>query len=227
LNKLVYRTCYEYKYLITLKDYELLKGTFDLLATPDPNSTKDGSYIVTSEYFDTPDFTFYHQKLEGEMQHAKIRKRYYSLSAPEDKSKIFLEAKLKNSFLVFKHRTLMNNFEDQDINSNFFKRVIEEHDLRPSCKVMFDRKAYFLELEGEAKTRITFDSNIMALYPNETIGDFQIEERLLFQNDLVLMEVKPATPNFPLKLQNIIFNANVDRISFSKYFESLTKLNIL
>lgn len=61
---------------------------------------KEGSYRITSLYFDTPSDTALRQKLEGVDRREKFRLRYYG----EDLSFIRLEKKFKMNGLCGKHQ---------------------------------------------------------------------------------------------------------------------------
>ena len=65
----------------------------------DKNAGAEGSYRITSLYFDTPSDTALRQKLEGVDRREKFRLRYYG----EDLSFIRLEKKFKMNGLCGKH----------------------------------------------------------------------------------------------------------------------------
>ena len=89
---------HEIKYSVSLIQAELLKTRLGALLRPDPHAGPDGSYFIRSTYFDDPDFTAYHEKLDGVKERTKYRIRYYNF----DESVIFLEKKTKDGDLTGK-----------------------------------------------------------------------------------------------------------------------------
>ena len=66
----------------------------------DPHCTEGDSYLVNSLYFDTTDFEFFAQKIEGQRYRHKIRLRTYG----ENSDTVFLEMKKKIGNCIFKTR---------------------------------------------------------------------------------------------------------------------------
>ena len=90
---------HELKYRISLRDDRILASRLGKLFPRDKNAGKEGSYRITSLYFDTPSDTALRQKLEGVDRREKFRLRYYG----EDLSFIRLEKKFKMNGLCGKH----------------------------------------------------------------------------------------------------------------------------
>ena len=54
---------HEIKYIISLREAELLKYRLRALLRPDSHVRADGSYFIRSLYFDDTDYRAYHEKI--------------------------------------------------------------------------------------------------------------------------------------------------------------------
>lgn len=68
---------FELKYLIPLKTAEAFKNALGEYLVPDQHGGSSGSYPLTSLYYDSPDFRFYWEKVEGIKFRLKLRLRVY------------------------------------------------------------------------------------------------------------------------------------------------------
>ena len=82
---------FEWKYLVSVKDYHLLRRLFGAVLSPDPHAGPSGTYPVRSLYFDTPDHAAYHTRNAGLAARRKIRLRLYD----PDQTWVKLECKEK------------------------------------------------------------------------------------------------------------------------------------
>ena len=85
----------EVKYIISLREAELLKYRLRAMLRPDPHARADGSYFIRSLYFDDTDYRAYHEKMDGVKERTKYRIRFYNM----DDSVITLEKKSKDGDL--------------------------------------------------------------------------------------------------------------------------------
>ena len=92
---------HEIKYIISLREAELLKYRLRALLRPDPHVRADGSYFIRSLYFDDTDYRAYHEKIAGVKERTKYRIRFYNL----DDSRVTLEKKSKDGDLSGKEST--------------------------------------------------------------------------------------------------------------------------
>ena len=86
---------HEIKYIISLREAELLKYRLRALLRPDSHVRADGSYFIRSLYFDDTDYRAYHEKIAGVKERTKYRIRFYNM----DDSRITLEKKSKDGDL--------------------------------------------------------------------------------------------------------------------------------
>lgn len=77
----------------------------------DPHG-ENATYRVSSVYFDTPDFTSYWEKLDGEAVRRKFRLRYYSIDHSNGQPHVkaaFMEIKHRINNTVFKERVRLSD----------------------------------------------------------------------------------------------------------------------
>ena len=73
---------YELKYWASTQQVDDLLGDLSGLIQAAPFTGKTGSYSVTSLYWDTPDYRFFVEKLDGIRERVKIRLRRYENNEP-------------------------------------------------------------------------------------------------------------------------------------------------
>lgn len=83
---------HEIKYIISLREAELLKYRLRALLRPDPHVRADGSYFIRSLYFDDTDYRRLSREDRGRKGRTKYRIRFYNM----DDSRITLEKKSKD-----------------------------------------------------------------------------------------------------------------------------------
>ncbi|MBR4329584.1 MAG: VTC domain-containing protein, partial [Candidatus Riflebacteria bacterium] len=127
----------ENKYLVTNVDKQRFLCSFKNLLVPDENG-ENGHYYVSSIYFDTDNFDFYQDKLEGEFFKLKIRIRRYSQDS-ENWVSPKLELKIKHSDNTIKYSKPITEEEVKRLSStslsgyevlkmfNFDKRIPKEY----------------------------------------------------------------------------------------------------
>lgn len=188
---------HELKYVINEGTYRYLRSRLLPLMSPDEHST-DGSYRVTSLYFDDVYNSCYWQKLNGGEVRRKFRIRAYGL----DPSFISLESKHKDESYVSKlsrrlteeqYRELLGGGcsfmaeqdGEEDVFGEFYRtdRVMK---LRPRVIVDYQREALVYPF---GHVRITFDSKLSACF--NTLDMFSAEARYnrIYDKEIIL-EVK-------------------------------------
>lgn len=190
-------------------------------------------YTVRSIYFDTSNFDFYHEKIEGIKIRKKLRIRGYNDKSEE--SLVFLEIKNKYENFIGKNRAplpaynlaellktksvetfaLTNNGYQNSIpdGERFFHHIIKNN-LKPTILIVYEREAYFSKFDRGL--RITFDKNLRYF-------DYPVINNLYSDNDLEIaipshfvLEVKFSN-GYPKWLQDIICEFQLVRRSVSKY----------
>lgn len=191
---------HEEKYLLSYCQYVLLKEKAAALLTPDSHG-KNGSYTVTSLYYDDPMDTALLEKQDGLARHTKFRLRTYDHCGDF----IRLEKKVKEGVLTQKQTVRVTAGEIQKLgrditgfSEEIYPLALEMHSggLRPAVTVQYRRDAY---LFPGTDLRLTFDYDLRVL---------PADKRALFEKDIpgipvldgnaVIMEIKYGgyIPNF-------------------------------
>lgn len=215
---------YEKKYQLTPWQMTLLKDRLEFLSCLDPYCKNGRPYDVLSLYFDTPQMTFYWQKVEGMERQLKFRLRSYNRSLVDYKN-LKLEYKEKYQNLQYKGSRALHVIEGTaaHLTKTFsdklplrFQKIAAA--LTPVVKVYYQRLAYYIPFENE-KIRINFDFNINSFYPNEP-------EFIQYSHGPVVLEIKSQKLENPWWLDNELVTIGANRTSFSKYVYACNAKNI-
>lgn len=236
---------YEYKYFVHISKMETLRNMILPFVKLDKFSKimKDNHYTVRSVYFDTPEYDYYFEKIEGIKHRKKFRIRAYNDKTPE--SLVFFEIKRKYEIPIFKNRAvttydnvcnLFNNGRINDYikNSDRFPDAVDNvrrffyhfynSKLRPVILVIYEREAYLGQYDE--KIRVTFDKNLRSIaFPS--IDELFSESRTRnVIKDQFILEVK-FNDYFPSWMKPIIGTLGLKRESASKYCISIDSHNFL
>ncbi len=158
---------HELKHQINLREDLVLSQRLRKLFAHDRNAGEDGTYRVTSLYFDTPYDSALREKLDGVNRREKFRLRYYGT----DTSFIRLEKKFKENGLCGKRSARVTAEEVRLLLAGEYRFLLESGDpllaelysklmgkgLRPKTVVRYDREAF---LYAPGNVRITLDRDI-------------------------------------------------------------------
>ena len=231
----------EYKYIIAPT---LTQQVFDLLdytLVCDQHCIKNGYYNVSSLYYDTEDFDFYYEKIEGEFHHRKARIRTYGLR-PFDGT-CFFEIKYKYNENSYKKRmilfdcakskhTTINNSEILSNSRSSLGYELQLSDLTniqilgikpifPVCHVLYKRKAYHLNTH-QGKVRVNLDWHIVA---STQFNDYNCIEDYVFPKGHIILEIKAPSRNFFSQLGELLELITAARTTFSKYICAVNVLH--
>ena len=187
---------HELKYQINLREDLVLAKRLGKLFDHDKHAGEDGSYRITSLYFDTPCDSALREKLDGVNRREKFRLRYYGT----DHSFIRLEKKFKVNGLCGKRSARMTEEQvrrllagddaflldtGQPLLTEFYSKI-RGKGLRPKTIVCYDREAFLYE---PGNVRITLDRNIRTgLGSVDFLNPDSI--RLKAMGDITVLEVK-------------------------------------
>lgn len=219
---------HEEKYIIDYRQYALLKSRARSLLTPDPHG-EDGSYVITSLYYDDHLDHALDEKLEGLPEHRKFRVRTYDFSD----SVIKLERKDKHGILTEKASASISR-EQLPLLAGIHTQPkafsgkawdlaaqIRASDLRPTVAVRYRRDAF---LFAGTDLRLTFDRELEAIGPEEDALFSPLVSGLpVLGGNSVIMEVKYGDyiPQFVRKFTA----ACTKQLSVSKYALCREKLS--
>ena len=158
---------HELKHQINLREDLVLSQRLRKLFSRDKHAGSDGTYRVTSLYFDTPYDSALREKIDGVNQREKFRLRYYG----EDLSFIRLEKKYKVNGLCGKRSAQMTLEQAEKLLSGSYGFLLDASEplfielysklqgkgLRPKTIVRYDREAF---LYAPGNVRITLDRDI-------------------------------------------------------------------
>ncbi len=211
---------HEEKYLITFQQYVLLKDRAMQIMTPDIHG-ENGSYVITSLYYDDPMQTALQEKLDGLAKHTKFRLRTYD-SKPD---MIRLERKIKQGIMTQKKSAQvsleqlpflgMPDYDLEKFDETAFKLATQmvAEGMRPAMTVRYKRDAF--SFPG-TDLRLTFDRDLEAL-PGEVDFLFQPDAvgTPILDKNTVIMEIKYGSyiPAFIRVLTEI----PTKQLSVSKY----------
>lgn len=178
---------HELKYSINQADDQVVASRLRHLFKHDEFATADGTYRVSSLYFDTPYDKALRQKIDGVSRREKFRIRYYN----DDLNFIRLEKKIKIDKLNAKYNTRLTADEVQKILDGDYAFLLASDDelkvefysklqgqlLQPKTIVTYNREAFKF---GPANVRVTIDRNVRTTidpyhFLNPDISHFDVE----------------------------------------------------
>lgn len=190
---------------------------------------------ILSQYYDSPDLTFYTEKLDGLAIRNKVRLRVYNQRFVAGDT-AFLEIKHRANDLVRKHRYKIPSFDlrwldpavwvfdDRQMQSAFLG-LRERHRLRRSAQVYYQREAY--EGAVESDVRVTFDTALVGLHPGEVLTRQLLfsPARRLMPDTLSILEVK-STKGLPRWLHEGVEAAELQQQTIPKYITAVEVLGL-
>jgi hypothetical protein len=225
---------FELKYLITLQQAEKFKSALRAYLIPDEHGNNQGSYALTSLYYDSPDLRCYWEKENGIRFRRKLRIRRYETGEPlTDETSVFIEIKQRVDRVTQKRRAVLPYRDalrlcnDRQIPDHApeDRATIEEiyaflwhYNLRPISIVRYDRQA-FIGTEYDPGLRVTFDTRLsFQSYPLH-LHEWPSGLPMLPPN-LVVMEIK-VNERIPYWLTEMIAAHNLQMERVSKYCRSI------
>lgn len=191
---------HEQKHQISRMEDLVLAGRLSKLFERDSHAGPDGSYRVTSLYFDTPYDKALREKMDGISRREKFRLRYYGT----DVSYIRLEKKFKIGGMCGKRSQRISRDQaqallagelalppaDEPLLLELYSKI-QGQQLRPKTVVRYDREAFLFE---PGNVRITLDRRIRTGQSPQDFfrEDFFCEDSCLIQvmDPFTVLEVK-------------------------------------
>ena len=158
---------HEWKHQISPPEDLVLSGRLRRLFPHDRHAEADGSYQVTSLYFDTPYDAALREKLDGVNRREKFRLRYYG----EEPAWLKLEKKFKVNGLCGKRSARLSREEGERLLAGELDFLLEREEpllaelysklrgslLTPRTAVCYDREAFSY---APGNVRVTLDRNL-------------------------------------------------------------------
>lgn len=212
----------EYKYNITRLEAARMDSLLGQVLRPDIHNGP-GGYLVRSLYFDTPDDTDFHDKLDGYETRRKIRLRIYN---PQDTT-AKLELKEKQGSQQRKRSLTLTRRDAQRLCAGDYAPLLENGApfalemygrmrrfcYLPKCMVEYDRRAFLVEAND---TRVALDSGLRAAEGNSELFAARPLLYPVGEPGAVTLEVKYN--HFLLSyVKDLVSLANRTAVSQSKY----------
>lgn len=210
---------HEEKYIIDYRQYILLKQRARQILQPDPHG-KDGSYIITSVYYDDPLDHALYEKLDGLPEHSKFRVRTY------DFSDRFIKLERKDKFGILTEKQVAAISRDQidalcgktgaepfSYEANQLAVQMRAACVQPVVTVRYKRDAFF---HSGGDFRLTFDTELEAISADvQALFSPQLRGIPVLDGNSVIMEIKygDRIPTFARKLTDCVCR----QLSVSKY----------
>ena len=195
----------------------------------------DGSYRITSLYFDDIYGTAYFDKENGILNRKKYRIRTYNFN----KSFIRLEEKIKDNEVGYKKSAVLSFEEYKRLISGDYAFLAEERfsdtsgedffvsasaaGLKPSVIVDYIREPYVCRA---GNVRLTFDMKISSGDKNKDIFDEGLILSPVFPDGTVILEVK-YDDFIPLYIEELLTGLPIMQESVSKYIYCRRRQDIL
>jgi len=222
---------FELKYLITLREAERFKTALRAYLTDDEHGSGNGSYALTSLYYDSPDFRCYWEKVDGIKFRRKLRIRRYETEAPlTADTPVFIEIKQRLDRVTQKRRVILPYRDalllcnERQIPEKFNpvdKPVIEEiyaflwqYNLSPASIVRYERQA-LIGSEYDIGLRVTLDTSLTFQTQQLHLHEAPISLPM-FPVSWVVMEIK-VNERIPYWLTELVAAHNLTMIRVSKY----------
>jgi len=221
VNKIKFR--HEIKHYINSADCLLLQRKLRCVMEPDLNGGPDGSYLIRSLYFDTPENKALMEKIDGVDNREKIRIRLYN----HDDSLIKLEKKMKVNGLTAKLSVNISKEQCKDIldgNIKWMKdtdnpvlieiyhKMMHQH-LRPRTIVDYTRNAY---VYSPGNVRVTIDKSIRTGLMSNDLFSRELPTVETLPKHLAVLEVK-YDEFLPEVIGDILQIGDRQKLSVSKY----------
>lgn len=225
---------FEFKYLIGTGEVPRVVESFGAYLTPDPHSDPAVGYSLYSVYWDSADFRFFWEKVEGLKTRRKLRLRRYGTD-PD----VVVEIKQRTDRTLQKRRlrwpvervdevfgTLARG--DLPAETDLEHPVAAEaavlcrrYDLRPRVAVRYRRRAFFGTFEPNV--RVTFDSRVQyrADADVDLTGPFDVGKYIVDPRSTI-MEIK-FTGRVPLWLSRLVTTHDLQMVRMSKYCSAVDR----
>ena len=223
----------EIKYLVGVLEVAEFKSRVSDLFVRDTHDEGEG-YLSHSVYFDSPELTFFNQKMEGIPTQSKPRLRTYRPSLDKPPNAIFLEFKHRKSDIIAKERTALNadqaerllqgdTIEPQDDTIiHKFEVMRQRMSLMNCVSILYHRTA--LNSTDHPGLRITFDcrlqySSSFDLTP--PLGSFKPIEPA----DQAVIELK-FKDQLPDRIITTISDLGFQPLAYSKYASGVRRAHL-
>jgi hypothetical protein len=213
---------WEVKYVVDRSTRTALDRDLRALMQADRYTGDDGSYLVRSLYFDTPDYMAYHSKMAGEPVRHKLRARTYTHDPALVRS---VRLEVKSRYLNTVHKLAADvgrrlppaRLVESQAELREFFRLYKMYNMEPKILVQYRRRAF--ERRDLVRVRVNFDFDIVASRDPDLFGDLRHARRLL-RYDHSVFEIK-VDGAMPYWLHMLIGKYDLQVQPFSKFCHAI------
>ena len=201
---------------------------------------QEGQYTISSLYYDSQDFRFYWEKIEGIKYRRKLRiRRYVDEGVFDDDSLVYVEIKQRVDRVTQKRRVTMTYRQALDLcnegivppHAEEDAAVIQEiesmvrlYALEPQSITTYQREA-FVGADCDIGLRITFDTGIAYSRDDLDLAHHHRDD-LMISPDMTIMEIK-TNERIPYWVTELVARYNLRLIRVSKYCQSLEAAQVV
>ncbi|HSV86193.1 MAG TPA: polyphosphate polymerase domain-containing protein [Levilinea sp.] len=225
---------FELKYLVSMQQAEAFKQSLLAYLVPDNHGDGQGSYGVTSLYYDGPEYRFYWEKIDGIRFRRKLRIRHYLNGQPlADDQPVYVEIKQRLNRVTQKRRLVLS-YQDalrlcnehqwpqhttgDNATAEEIMSMLWQYDLRPASVVTYNRLA-LVGTDYDIGLRVTFDRDLHCRNHPLTLQDSQ-SDTLMYPADWCIIEIK-ANERVPYWLTGEVARHQLSLMRVSKYCRSI------
>ena len=230
---------YELKFKIPHSLKQSLLESLQVDLKRDPHATKEGTYRVSSLYYDSPQLDAYWEKLDGVLHRQKYRLRYYGVADGSPQA-AFMEIKHRHDKTVSKERIGLKSVEagkllnhswnlsrlpeaclEPDRHRAAVSRIIRAFhasSLQPIVVVSYIREPWMGIHDTDL--RVTFDMFGEAHGPEAFEAPGVVAGRPFMDRDDIILEIK-FDRFLPRWLQQRLIAERLRPVRFSKYAEAI------
>lgn len=225
---------FELKYLVPRRTAAEFRQSLRAYLVPDDHGDRHGTYRLASLYYDSPDFCFYREKVDGIKFRRKLRIRYYESFGPlREDTPVCVEIKQRVDRATQKRRVVLPYREALRLCD---ERQTPEHDpqdamvideitemlwrynLHPASIVRYTRQA-LVGMEYDVGLRVTFDNDL-----SYQVNHLELHEEPnglpLFPLGWTVVEIK-VNERMPYWLTDLVALHNLNLVRVSKYCQSI------
>lgn len=216
---------FEVKYLVPTRDVPRLVDELGEFMAPDPHSADGQGYPIFSIYWDSPDWTFFWEKVEGLKYRRKLRFRRYA-----DSPDAWVEIKQREDRTLQKRRlcwpvervgrvfnvaagTDWDGAGDDPVATEALL-LIHRMRLRPRIGVLYRRQAWFGAFDPEL--RVTFDGRLQYRTTDLDLERPFEHGKYIMDPRVTVMEIK-YNHRAPVWLTKVIRRRGLQIVRMSKY----------
>lgn len=225
---------FELKYLLTIQQAELFKTALRAYLTEDEHCDGNGRYLITSLYYDSPDYRCYWEKVDGVKYRRKLRIRVYGDEQALDlDTPVFVEIKQRVNRVTQKRRVVLpyntalrlcnerrsleSSLEDRQVVDEI-NAFLWQYNLHPASIVRYERAA-LVGTEYDLGLRVTFDTDLTCQLNPLRLHEPSVGMSMLPPQQVV-MEIK-ANERVPYWLTELVAAHNLKLVRISKYCRSI------